>query len=353
MAIVNTALTLQDLPAPPEGKTGWPWTEQSETLPDRMPDGPDWPKISIVTPNYNYGRFLEETIRSVLLQGYPNLDYIIIDGGSTDNSVEIIKKYEQFLAYWVSENDDGQTDSINKGYTKCTGDVFAWLNSDDSYENPFCLQDIAELYLQGYQFIVGECLNVDRNDKKIKITEEFNGYAPPQTFDQYLRFWSFIPLPQPCVFMAKELTDNSFPLDTILYYGMDYQLFLRVLSQKPKSIWVKKVWVKFKYHGSNKTMRPYNNGLIELYEIASSEARKKLSFLKNIEFQVSAKDFLIIKDKIESEPNEIGSLLMTLLPRPTLVRWGLFVRLMLKALIGKEKYLLFKEKVLDALKNNH
>ena len=122
---------LDELPPPPEGKIGWPWTEQTNPLPDKMPDGSDWPRISIVTPSYNQGQFIEETIRSVLLQGYPNLEYIIIDGGSTDNSVEIIKKYDQFLSYWVSEPDNGQSSAINRGMNRASGVWFNWLNSDD------------------------------------------------------------------------------------------------------------------------------------------------------------------------------------------------------------------------------
>ena len=86
---------LNELPPPPPGKTGWPWTEESAQLPDRIADGREWPRLSIVTPSYNQGAFLEETIRSVLLQGYSNLEYFVIDGESSDNSVEIIRKYEQ------------------------------------------------------------------------------------------------------------------------------------------------------------------------------------------------------------------------------------------------------------------
>ena len=123
--------TLAELPPPPAGKTGWPWTVETPQLPPMRPDGSPWPRISIVTPNYNYGHFVEETIRSVLLQGYPDLEYIIIDGGSSDESVAIIKKYEPWLAYWVSEKDRGQAHAINKGLSKVTGSIFNWINSDD------------------------------------------------------------------------------------------------------------------------------------------------------------------------------------------------------------------------------
>jgi glycosyltransferase involved in cell wall biosynthesis len=123
--------SLKELHDPPRDKTGWPWTEASPQLPVSLPDGSSWPRISIVTPSYNQGRFIEETIRSVLLQGYPNLEYIIIDGGSSDDSVDIIKKYEPWLGYWVSESDNGQYDAINKGFAVSTGNVMIWLNSDD------------------------------------------------------------------------------------------------------------------------------------------------------------------------------------------------------------------------------
>lgn len=119
------------LPPAPEGKTGWPWMDAPEPLPDLMPDGSHWPKISVVTPSYNQGQYIEETIRSVLLQGYPNLEYIIIDGSSTDDTLEIIKKYEPWIAYWVSEPDRGQSHAINKGIGKATGEILFWLNSDD------------------------------------------------------------------------------------------------------------------------------------------------------------------------------------------------------------------------------
>jgi glycosyltransferase involved in cell wall biosynthesis len=125
--------TLRELPPPYQEKTGWPWTKESSQLPDTMHDGSPWPKISIITPSFNQDKYIEETIRSVLLQGYPNLEYIIIDGGSKDGSVDIIKKYDKWLTYWVSETDEGQTNAINKGFKKSTGDILAWINSDDYY----------------------------------------------------------------------------------------------------------------------------------------------------------------------------------------------------------------------------
>lgn len=121
-------IKVEDLPKPDNNRIGFPWTEGS--IPPQDFSG-ILPKISIITPSFNQGEYIEETIRSILLQGYSNLEYIIIDGGSSDNSVDIIKKYEKWLTYWVSESDEGQSDAINKGLKKATGEIFNWINSDD------------------------------------------------------------------------------------------------------------------------------------------------------------------------------------------------------------------------------
>src|SRR5215510_8054358 len=120
---------LRELPPAPEGKKGWPWTE--ETFPEAEQTSTSPRSISIVTPSYNQAAFLEETIRSVLLQGYPNLEYVIMDGGSTDGTVEIIKKYQRWLSHWESGKDNGQADAIAKGFIKASGELGNWLNSDD------------------------------------------------------------------------------------------------------------------------------------------------------------------------------------------------------------------------------
>ena len=124
-------------------------------------------KISIITPSFNQGKYLEQTILSVLDQKYPNLEYIIIDGGSNDNSVEIIKKYEHRLKYWVSEKDNGQANAINKGLSHCTGEIICWLNSDDYYL-PDTLKKISNIIdINKKQILFGNCNHLFQNTGKI------------------------------------------------------------------------------------------------------------------------------------------------------------------------------------------
>jgi len=127
------------------GRSGWPWVLAAVAT-AWQPRDLRWPRISIVTPSFNQGRYLEETIRSVLLQGYPNLEYIVIDGASTDGSMKILQKYAPHLAYWSSEPDDGCAQALNKGLGRASGAIFGFINSDDVYE-PGVLFDVARYFL--------------------------------------------------------------------------------------------------------------------------------------------------------------------------------------------------------------
>jgi glycosyltransferase involved in cell wall biosynthesis len=211
---------LENLPPPPPGKNGWPWTEKTKEMPDTMPDGTAWPRVSIVTPSYNQGQFLEETIRSVLLQGYPNLEYIITDGGSTDESLDIIKQYEPWLAYWASETDRGQSHAINKGFRRATGDIIAYLNSDDLYLSGAIWQAVQFLSQNEVGDIVyGDCRVIDKESQTI-----FNGRG--RDFDLFVELcWNFVQ--QPTVFMRRKLLELVGYLDEDLHYAMDVDYWLR------------------------------------------------------------------------------------------------------------------------------
>jgi glycosyltransferase involved in cell wall biosynthesis len=191
-----------------------------------MPDRSEWPLISIVTPSYNQGQFIEETIRSVLLQGYPNLEFIIIDGGSSDNSIEIIQKYEPWLTYWVSEPDKGQTDAIQKGFNLSTGVLVNWLNSDDVLEAN-ALQKIAIAYQNhpSATMYSGD-LTVFGQGEPFLYTKCF------QTLSELVCVWEKWAVPQPAVFLSRKAWLAVNGLNTSLHYGMDYELYLR-LAQLP------------------------------------------------------------------------------------------------------------------------
>jgi glycosyltransferase involved in cell wall biosynthesis len=204
----------------------WPWIDASDSLPSLMEDGSEWPRISIVTPSYNQGHFIEETIRSVLLQGYPNLEYIIIDGGSTDNSVEIIKKYESHLSYWTSEKDSGQSGAINRGLDLATGKWFNWLNSDD-------------ILLQNSLVTLAKIINLDNNINWIsggRLLLSKNG----EIIDQYLP-WRSNPLilgldypalfPQEATFFRLDwVRSHDIKIREDLHNAMDTYLYFQLMS---------------------------------------------------------------------------------------------------------------------------
>jgi glycosyltransferase involved in cell wall biosynthesis len=208
--------------------TGWPWTVETPQLPPTRSDGSPWPLISIVTPSYNQGRFIEETMRSVLLQGYPDLEYIVIDGGSTDGSVDIIRKYEDYLHVWISEKDGGQSDAINKGLRHANGLIANWLNSDD-FLAPLALQKVADA-LSGEDETVGAVAGIGHKlDADHKIF-----YSPlPDRIDRetLLRAidgWNFM---QPACFFRKSVWDRCGPIRTDLHYCMDYAFWLTISKE--------------------------------------------------------------------------------------------------------------------------
>lgn len=236
----------QVFPVSLTGKSGWPWTEASSPLPATMPDGSPWPKISIVTPSFNQAQYLEETIRSVLLQNYPNLEYIIIDGGSTDGSVEIIKKYEPWLTYWVSEPDRGQSHAINKGFNRSTGEIMAWINSDDCYL-PCAFGVIIETFLSNPDtlWVAGQTNFVDA------VGNIRPGWGKPK--EEIERWFVGPTVMQPGVFWLRQLWEKTGKIDENFNDSFDYDLWFKFVKLQPFPTWVPTEIALFRIHEKSKT----------------------------------------------------------------------------------------------------
>jgi GT2 family glycosyltransferase len=245
----NPAMTcpsLADLPPPPPGQTGWPWTEAGEALPAAMPGGEPWPRISIITPSYNQAETLEESLRSVLLQGYPELEYVVVDGGSRDGSADVIRRYAAWLTHWESEPDRGQSHAINKGLARASGEIAAWLNSDDLF-NPGTFRVIAEAFAARPEaaVIYGNCHLIDRAG-----TYAADGYAEAYERQRLLRQAN--PIPQPSAFFRRRLVQAAGGLDENLHFAMDYDLWLRLGLMGPM-VYIPEVCSKIRIHQNVKT----------------------------------------------------------------------------------------------------
>jgi hypothetical protein len=271
-----TKAFIHSLPPPPSGKTGWPWTEETPAAVRALPGGRPWPRISVVTPSYNQGEYLEETIRSVLLQGYPNLEYVVIDGGSSDGSVEILRKYEPWVARWLSEKDRGQAHAINKGLAEATGEVAAYLNSDDYYL-PGALQHVARSWAaKRFDVFVGR-------QKRV-------GQAPPPRPSWFLlrrswwlslhrpfvhpfvvgRPWHY-ELPQECIFWNHRRYQHM-TLDESFRFCLDAEWFIRLYSGARVVHSSRRVGV-FRIHPTSKTTQiqeVYRRELDRIHELHGS-----------------------------------------------------------------------------------
>ena len=283
-----------ELPPPPAGKTGWPWTEGAlESNPgdslavtavspvgtqrggvaagtaattEKGAEHPDvtgippsqWPRISIVIPCFNAGKYIEEAMRSVLLQGYPDVEVILIDGGSTDQTMEIVHRYDRWLSYWVSEKDKGQSHAINKGLEHATGGLFNWFNADDIM-CPGALKLLAEPFLW-HENAVAVFGAVERFDSEgntallIPVTgtrEQIGNWAAP------------VFLPQPGGLFKKESCVRVGRINEKLHYVMDVEFMMR-LADEGQFLVVNPVTARFRCHSDSKTQSGDIPGLVEL-----------------------------------------------------------------------------------------
>ena len=191
-------------------------------MPPAAPSGRPWPRVSVVTPSFNQGAFVEQTIRSVLLQGYPDLEYIVVDGGSTDASVGVIEKYGPHLAHWESGRDRGQSHAINKGFARATGGVMCWLNSDDFYL-PGTLRAVAEAIDAGADAVVGHCLQVYTDGRP-----PHRGVGRFEGLERLLQFWKGYRMHQPSIFWRREVFERVGYLDESQHYIMDFDYWVRI-----------------------------------------------------------------------------------------------------------------------------
>jgi Glycosyltransferases involved in cell wall biogenesis len=222
---MTLSCTIADLPPPPPGRHGWPWTDDGAHADASFENRTSWPRISLVTPSFNQGAYLEETIRSVLLQGYPNLEYHIIDGGSIDESVAIIRKYEPWLASWISERDRGQSDAINKGFARSSGEIFNWLCSDDLLE-PRALHRVAKTFLQHPECgaVVGDCRCLYEHDP-VRTGIRRSDVDRLQRSPFAAAIW------QPSCFFRRELIARRQLVLDDLHYCMDRELWCYLHQQ--------------------------------------------------------------------------------------------------------------------------
>ena len=287
------------------------------------------PKISIVTTNYNYGRFLEETLRSVLDQGYPNLEYIVIDGGSTDESVSIIKRYADRLSYWVSESDAGQAHGINKGLRRCTGEIVGILNSDDLYL-PDTLARVAQAFASDDVVWIGApCEILDIDGRPTGVGKVATHAA---AFQWVAGGW----FPQPSSFWRRRIALELGYFEENLHYCFDQEYWARLAVAGYRPFILDRALSRDRQHPARKTANSGMRYVLERLFIA----HKFLARLPPVEGAALRRvirryEGVLLRDAFYREPRPPFSMLIrTVIQHPDLLRdrrtWGLLKQYLLR-----------------------
>ncbi len=233
---------------------------------------PDLPKVSIVTPSFNQGHFLEATIQSVLAQDYPNIEYIIVDGGSKDCSADIIRKYEQHLAWWVSEKDRGHADGLNKGFSHATGEIFAWLNSDDQYLPGAISEAVA--FLKEHPQVGMVYGDANLTDDAGKVISRF----PARQTDYRRMLRGSVHIPQATTFVRADLWRQVGPLDLSLFFSFDYDLWVK-LAKISEIRYLPRLWANFRMHNQGKSVVNDDQCYPDMLQVYEREVGKGPSWL--------------------------------------------------------------------------
>jgi glycosyltransferase involved in cell wall biosynthesis len=239
-----------------------------------------FPKISIVTPSFNQGNFIEQTILSIIKQDYPNLEYIIIDGGSTDNTLDVIKKYEKYLKYWVSEPDNGQSHALNKGFSIATGEIYAYINSDDCLY-PGTLLEVAKAFnnsriKKNLLFVGDSHVGIDYSNN---ISGHiFSPYPGPYDVEKFVQGYGMFPQPS-CFWTKTNLTFSTF-----FNFAMDHDFWIQLLESNYKVIILKKTLSFYRVHDSAK-------GAVKTHEMWADLLLLQIRYLA---YSSNSGDFLFI-----------------------------------------------------------
>lgn len=231
------------------------------------------PLVSIITPSYNQGHYLEETIRSVLAQDYPRIEYIIVDGASKDDSVDVIRRYAGRLSWWVSEKDKGHADALNKGFAHANGEILAWLNSDDTYTYPEVVSE-AVACLQVNPEVGMVYADAHLTDDSGRVIGEFP--AKQTSYAAMLR--GSVHIPQATTFFRKSLFEQVGPLSLSLFFSFDYDFWVK-LARVSEVKYLPRLWANFRLHEAGKSVVNDDRCYPDMIRVVERETGNKFTSL--------------------------------------------------------------------------